>query len=81
MLPVAMPDPTRKPTPSRAAGRIAPYKRGAVLTSEPDYTADELDLLRAVEDWKKRTRRQFPTVTEILALVVGLGYAKAVARE
>ena len=41
------------------------------------YTADEEEFLRAVVAWQVRKRRKFPTFSEILGIVRGLGYAKA----
>ena len=59
---------------SRAS--FIPRKRGGVLTSEVDYTEDEHELLMAVEAWKKRTRKKFPTFSELLAIIRELGYRK-----
>lgn len=41
-----------------------------------EYTDDELELLRAVDRYKTRTGRRFPSVTEILSVVKSLGYRK-----
>jgi hypothetical protein len=46
-------------------------------TCERDYTADEMEFLRAVEEYKRRSGRMFPTWSEVLEVVRGLGYAKA----
>ncbi len=41
-----------------------------------NYTPDELEFLKAVEAWKRRTRRQFPTCVDYLRIALELGYAK-----
>lgn len=44
--------------------------------STPDYTADELEFMRAVDAYKRSRRRPFPTLTEILDVARALGYRK-----
>jgi hypothetical protein len=43
---------------------------------EPDYTAEEQELFRAILAWRGRTHRQFPTNAEYLAILRGIGYVK-----
>lgn len=45
-------------------------------TSEIDYTAADLQFLRAVDEFKRRTGKQFPTLKELLAVVRSLGYSQ-----
>lgn len=45
-------------------------------TGDPDYTADETALLRAILEWRTRSGRSYPTNCELLGLVRGLGYVK-----
>ena len=45
-------------------------------TSEVEYTAEELAVLQAAEQYKKRTRKRFLTVTDTLRIVLTLGYRK-----
>lgn len=40
------------------------------------YDPDEIELMDAVEKWKKRTRRRFPATSEVLRIAKGLGYRK-----
>ncbi len=48
-------------------------------TCEVDYSADELELLRAMDRYKARTGRMFPTYCEVLGVLRGLGYRKVAA--
>jgi len=43
-------------------------------TCERDYTADEVEFMKAMDDYKRRSGRQFPTWSEVLEVVRGLGY-------
>ena len=45
-------------------------------TCERDYTADEIEFMRAMDDYKRRSGRQFPTWSEVLEVVRGLGYSR-----
>ncbi len=45
-------------------------------TCERDYGADELEFMRALEAYKRSSGRLFPTCTEILEVVRGLGYTR-----
>src|SRR5689334_59889 len=46
-------------------------------TCERDYTEAELEFLRAMDDYKKRSGRLFPTWSEVLEVVRSLGYVQA----
>ena len=45
-------------------------------TCERDYTNDELEFMRALDEYKRNSRRMFPTCSEILEVVRSLGYVK-----
>ena len=47
---------------------------GDPLTAERLYDDEERIWLKAVADYKRRTRRQFPTNSELLAILKSLGY-------
>jgi hypothetical protein len=47
-------------------------------TCERDYTAEELEFMRAMDDYKRASGRMFPTCSEILEVIRALGYAKPV---
>lgn len=47
------------------------------LTAEREYSGDEMEFLRAVESYRKRTGKRFLTACEYLAVArEELGYAK-----
>lgn len=45
-------------------------------TCEMDYSADELEFLRAIQAYKKQARRPWPTWSEVLEVLRSLGYRK-----
>ena len=45
-------------------------------TCERDYTNDEIEFMRALDDYKRNNGRQFPTCSEILEVIRDLGYVK-----
>ncbi len=45
-------------------------------TCERDYTADEVEFMKAMDDYKRRSGRPFPTWSEVLEVVRDLGYRK-----
>lgn len=58
----------------RAAPRTARRRRIDPATCERDYREDEVEFMRAVERYKQRTGRMFPTCSELLEVVRSLGY-------
>lgn len=45
-------------------------------TCERDYSADEIEFMRALDDYKRASGRMFPTCSEILEVFKSLGYVK-----
>jgi hypothetical protein len=45
-------------------------------TCERDYTDDEVQFMSALEQYKRTSGRMFPTCSEILEVLRGLGYGK-----
>lgn len=45
-------------------------------TCERDYKPDEIEFMRAMDDYKRRSGRQFPTWSEVLEVIRDLGYRK-----
>ena len=66
-----------------AQARHASGRRRLVdpATCERDYSAREVEFLRAIDDYKKASGRLFPTWSEVLEVVRDLGYQKAPAHE
>lgn len=45
-------------------------------TCERDYQPEEVEFMRAMDDYKRRSGRQFPTWSEVLEVIRDLGYRK-----
>jgi hypothetical protein len=45
-------------------------------TCERDYSLDEVEFMRAMDDYKRKSGRMFPTWSEVLEVVRSLGYVK-----
>ena len=45
-------------------------------TCERDYTPEEVEFISALEQYKRRSGRMFPTCSEVLEVIRGLGYEK-----
>lgn len=58
----------RKHAPLAAPDPVTNYAR--------DYSADELEFMRAIEEYKATRNRPYPTWSEVLAIARGLGYRK-----
>ncbi|GAB4140447.1 MAG: hypothetical protein Tsb009_09770 [Planctomycetaceae bacterium] len=43
-------------------------------TCERDYTEQEIQFMRAMDDYKRKSGRQFPTWSEVLEVLRSLGY-------
>lgn len=48
-------------------------------TCERDYNLEEVEFMRAMDDYKRRSGRQFPTWSEVLEVLRDLGYRKIAA--
>ena len=45
-------------------------------TCERDYSGGEVEFMRAMDDYKRRSGRPFPTWSEVLEVLISLGYRK-----
>lgn len=45
-------------------------------TCERDYSLDEVEFMKAMDEYKRKSGRMFPTWSEVLEVVRGLGYVK-----
>lgn len=45
-------------------------------TCERDYSTDELEFMQALDAYKRTSGRMFPTCSEILEVIRGLGYVR-----
>ena len=46
-----------------------------------EYTPDEMEFMRAIEDYKARTGDRFPTFRTVHAIAIALGYRKVADEE
>lgn len=62
----------------RKAPRRAVERRRLIdpTTCERDYSGDEIEFMKAMDDYKRKSGRMFPTWSEVLEVVRSLGYAK-----
>jgi len=58
------------PISKRSDQRMSP------VTSERSYSADEVEFMNALSEFKRTTGRTFPTCSEILTVLRSLGYVK-----
>ncbi|MEZ6048578.1 MAG: hypothetical protein R3C11_23985 [Planctomycetaceae bacterium] len=45
-------------------------------TCERDYSSDEVDFMKAMDDYKRKSGRQFPTWSEVLEVLYAMGYRR-----
>lgn len=57
-------------------GKVDRRKQVDPTTCERDYRDDEVEFMRAMDDYKRHSGRPFPTWSEVLEVVVSLGYRK-----
>ncbi|MBR4833199.1 MAG: hypothetical protein IKU86_02545 [Thermoguttaceae bacterium] len=50
-------------------------------TCERDYSAEEIEFMKALDDYKRASGRMFPTCSEILEVFKSLGYVKIARSE
>ncbi len=62
----------------RTTGRRKIERRRQIdpTTCERDYSDDEIEFMTAMDDYKRRSARQFPTWSEVLEVIRSLGYRK-----
>lgn len=50
-------------------------------TCERDYNEQEIEFMNALDDYKRKSGRMFPTCSEVLEVIVSLGYVKLSANQ
>jgi hypothetical protein len=50
-------------------------------TCERDYTEQEVEFMNALDDYKRKSGRMFPTCSEVLEVIHSLGYVKLSATQ
>jgi hypothetical protein len=56
--------------------KVARRRQIDPTTCERDYTPDEIEFMGAMDEYKRRNGRMFPTCSEVLEVVKSLGYEK-----
>jgi hypothetical protein len=69
-----------RPRPERRA-RKERRKRIDPTTFEKQYTEDELEFMNAMQRFKERTGKAFPSCGEVIKVAISLGYLKVVEEE
>lgn len=59
--------------------KVARRRQIDPTTCERDYSDDEVEFMNALDLYKRKSGRMFPTCSEILEVIRGLGYAKTAA--
>jgi hypothetical protein len=65
----------RRTTPRRAP-KAERRRQIDPTTCERDYQPEEVEFMKAMDDYKRRSGRQFPTWSEVLEVLRDLGYRK-----
>lgn len=60
----------------RKQGKTDRRKQIDPTTCDRDYSGEELEFMRAMDDYKRQNGRMFPTCSEILEVIRSLGYTK-----
>jgi hypothetical protein len=65
-----------RPAPPEVQGRRKKERRRRVdpTTFEKQYSVDEIEFMTAMQEFKVRTAKSFPTYAEVLAVARSLGY-------
>jgi len=61
----------KRPSQTQRRGRLRPANSASV-----EYTEEQTEFLLAMEKYKREKRRMFPSLCEILEVVIALGYRK-----
>ena len=70
-------DRRQKNTPVASERRKTPRRRQIdPTTCERDYSQDEIEFMHALDEYKRKNGRMFPTCSEILEVIRDLGYVK-----
>ena len=56
--------------------KVARRRQIDPTTCERDYTAEEVEFMNAMNNYKRTSGRMFPTCSEVLEVIRNLGYVK-----
>ncbi|MGV3605446.1 MAG: hypothetical protein ACO1RA_03490 [Planctomycetaceae bacterium] len=66
----------RQPSERR---KVARRRQIDPTTCERDYSGEEIEFMHAMDKYKRMSGRMFPTCSEILEVIRGLGYVRTTA--
>jgi hypothetical protein len=72
-VPVAV---ERRVVPEQRRVKVSRRRQIDPTTCERDYTPDEIEFMGAMDEYKRRSGRMFPTCSEVLEVLKSLGYEK-----
>lgn len=72
---------TPPPVARERRARKERRRRVDPITFEKQYTDDELEFMNAMQRFKERTGKSFPTCAEVIKVAVSLGYRKTLIDE
>ena len=67
--------PERRKAPA-ARRKVERRRQIDPTTCERDYSIDEVEFMRAMDEYKRKSGRMFPTWSEVLEVIASLGYRK-----
>lgn len=65
-----------RPILNKPSKRAARRRHIDPTTCERDYRQDEIDFMRAMDDYKRAAGRMFPTCSEVLEVIRSMGYVR-----
>lgn len=65
-----------RPVVNKASRKANRRRHIDPTTCERDYRQDEIDFMRAMDDYKRAAGRMFPTCSEVLEVVRSMGYVR-----
>ncbi len=71
-------------TPAPALERRTKVQRRRQIdptTGERDYSVEEVEFMNAMDDYKRKSGRMFPTCSEVLEVIRDIGYVKLSSSE
>ncbi|MFO0896725.1 MAG: hypothetical protein U0836_04770 [Pirellulales bacterium] len=72
----AAPSPTVERRPLERRAKVNRRRQIDPTTCERDYTNEEVEFMQALDQYKRKSGRMFPTCSELLEVLRGLGYQK-----
>lgn len=73
---VAAMKPAAPPVPLERRKKVNRRRQIDPTTCERDYTDTEVEFMNALDDYKRKNGRMFPTCSEVLEVVRSLGYVR-----